>query len=245
MSKFQPITWDRFFSLPPSGNMMQEGPDGQGVFIRGGNRMSAVVAAAVNVFLPTQDWDSMNILDFGCGNGRVAMPLNFHYGRPNFCCDVDPAVVAHLGRNLPKAEVVVSPFFPPTQFPPDFFDVIYSISIFTHLPGGSQQAWLEEFFRMVKPGGLALISTSGYRELASRRERKMAHWVDVSDQDLEREGMIFHPSAKPPGVSGDYGYAAHSPSWVRDNWSKRFSYLGCWERSIEGYQDLHILMKPK
>lgn len=245
MSKFQPITWDKFFTLPPGGNMMLDTPDGPSVFVSQGSRMAAVVAAAVNVFLPVQDWDSMNVLDFGCGNGRVALPLSFYYGRPNFCCDVDPEVVAHLAGNLPKAEVAVSPFFPPTQFSSDFFDVLYSISIFTHLPGDSQRAWLEEFFRIVKPGGLALISTSGYQALSVRRDlRKMADWVDVSDEDLAREGMIYRPTPKPPGVTGDYGYTAHSPDWIRKHWDGLFTYLGCWQCAIDGVQDLHILMKP-
>jgi len=46
-------------------------------------------------------------------------------------------------------------------FEDGFFDLIFSVSIFTHLPEKMQIAWLEELRRASKPGALVLSSVHG------------------------------------------------------------------------------------
>jgi SAM-dependent methyltransferase len=50
---------------------------------------------------------------------------------------------------------------PPTSFDNESFDAIYAFSVFTHMPGDVQKRWLEEFLRILKPGGLLIFSTHG------------------------------------------------------------------------------------
>lgn len=56
------------------------------------------------------------------------------------------------------ATFTVNGFWPPLPFADGFFDVIYSISVFTHLPEDMQTAWLAELRRVAKPGGLLLLT---------------------------------------------------------------------------------------
>jgi hypothetical protein len=47
---------------------------------------------------------------------------------------------------------------PPTDLPGDHFDLVFSYSVFTHLREDVHFAWLDELGRLVKPGGLLILS---------------------------------------------------------------------------------------
>src|SRR5271166_136221 len=102
-----------------------------------------------------------HILDFGCGCGRVIRYFHklcgnvFFYGT-----DIDKEAISWCESHLSE----IGKFFtnkesPPLEFDDGFFDFIYSISIFTHLPEDMQFAWLEELRRVAKPGGYLLLTT--------------------------------------------------------------------------------------
>ena len=115
-------------------------------------------------------------LDFGCGCGRIARwwpqlghELELHG------CDPNPELAAWCGENLPGFTATRSEEEPPAPYPDDHFDIVYAFSIFTHLPTESQDAWLDELHRILRPGGALLFTTNGglaasslpYRELAA------------------------------------------------------------------------------
>lgn len=52
---------------------------------------------------------------------------------------------------------------PPTTYPDSLFDVVYAVSVFTHLTVQRQRRWLAEFARIIRPGGLLLLTTHGDR----------------------------------------------------------------------------------
>ena len=57
--------------------------------------------------------------------------------------------------------------FPPTDFASSTFDFIFAYSVFSHLSEPAQLAWVEEFARLLRPGGV-LIATTWDRELIAR-----------------------------------------------------------------------------
>jgi SAM-dependent methyltransferase len=74
------------------------------------------------------------ILDFGVGCARTAR----HFYRllssvEMHGCDVDSAPIKFLDQSVPFIAPVVIGNDPPLPYPDDYFDVIYSISVFTHL----------------------------------------------------------------------------------------------------------------
>lgn len=236
--------WSQRFKLPPSGNMMAKGPDAQGVFVRQGTRMFAVIERCILAHGFDRPIPDLSILDFGCGNGRVALPFFDKYHRPSVCADVDPQVIAYLKEAIPGANPIKTGYEPPLPFADQSFDVIYALSVWTHLPAEHQSMWLTEIARILKDDGLALLSTSSYAALASRR-RTLPAWRDVTDIDLKEQGFIFKASPPPRGVTGVYGYAAHDPEWVRRHWANWFEVRETKLGAIEGVQDLHVLSKRR
>jgi hypothetical protein len=113
--------------------------------------------------------------------------------------------------------------------------------------------WLKEIHRVLKPGGVALISTAGIETLVNRRERSDSAWLkawkDVSDVELESKGVIFKEyenlATNPKlfvGVEGSYGLATNHPEQIKRDWSSIFREVDVKEACI-AYQDLAILHK--
>ena len=102
-----------------------------------------------------------SLLDFGCGCGRVVRhwrkltPAELHG------CDYNPRLVEWCTENLPFGTFEVNALEPPLPFPDNAFDFLYSLSIFTHLDEPIQMPWMEEVTRVVKPGGVFLLTFHG------------------------------------------------------------------------------------
>ena len=105
---------------------------------------------------------SSTILDFGCGCGRVISSLSKLTGAQLFGTDIDAEAIEWCNRSLPSVgKFSVNDKLPPFPFDDNAFDLVYSISIFTHLPEDMQFAWLGELNRVLKPSGYAILTTHG------------------------------------------------------------------------------------
>jgi SAM-dependent methyltransferase len=185
------------------------------------------------------------ILDFGCGVGRSLLPLARTHAAQWFGCDVNDHAIAYLNRAAPTIRAFVNPFDPPLPVPEETFDCVISISIWTHLPIGRNLPWLAEIKRVLRRGGLALISTSGPHVVDVRRRRGDPGWSELCAADLEEAGILYRPYADPGlrGVTSSYGLTAHHPAHVQRVWSSLMPVLKTSLRAIEAMQDLHVLTK--
>ena len=97
------------------------------------------------------------VLDLGCGCGRLARHLPKMTDAEIFGVDYNPRLVKWCRENL-KGRFARNRLNPPLDFPPAHFDVVYLLSVFTHLKLETQNAWLAELARVVTPGGFALVT---------------------------------------------------------------------------------------
>jgi SAM-dependent methyltransferase len=102
-----------------------------------------------------------SILDFGCGCGRVARYWAGLSGPELHGCDYNPQLVAWCRENLGFMETRVNGLGPPLPYEDDRFDLVYAISVFTHLTQELTLAWLDELTRVLRPGGTLLLTTHG------------------------------------------------------------------------------------
>ncbi len=190
------------------------------------------------------------VLDFGAGVGRVALRLSHECEFPTHACDINPAAMDYLGSQLTNVECKTTPYEPPLPYPDETFDVVYSISIWTHLPEEMGERWLKEIRRILKPRGLALISTSGVKVISRRRERGDLGWENYTVEDLERAGVLYLEyknldisKQTHPGVTASYGLTAHHPNFIREEWSKVMPVEQILVEEIDNIQDLVVMRR--
>lgn len=97
------------------------------------------------------------ILDLGCGSGRIARHLLKLTAAEIYGVDYNPQLVDWCARNL-KGHFTQNRLHPPLAFPDAHFDVVYLMSVFTHLRRETQEEWLAELRRVTRPGGVALVT---------------------------------------------------------------------------------------
>ena len=107
--------------------------------------------------------DFTSILDFGCGCGRVIRHFSF-LGKRMYGVDYNPKLAKWCQKSLPFGSFSTNNLLPPLNFADNSFDLIYALSVFTHLPESAQIAWMKEFHRILKPNGYLLITTRGEGE---------------------------------------------------------------------------------
>ena len=102
------------------------------------------------------------ILDFGCGWGRM---IRFYFKDIKceniYGIDVDPMMIDICKNTLHYGNYLVTTPAPPTEFQNDSFDIIYAYSVFSHLKYDIAEKWIEEFSRILKPGGILVATTQG------------------------------------------------------------------------------------
>jgi SAM-dependent methyltransferase len=151
--------------------------------------------------------DMTSILDFGCGVGRVLRLLGALPGEL-YGTDVDAAAVAWCRRNLEFARFERSSLSPPLPFGPVRFELIYALSVLTHLPVELQDAWVAELSRALRPGGFLLLTTHGdrYLDRLSPAERDTFERGQVVVRRTQAAGTnlcsAFHPRGYVVGTLG-------------------------------------------
>lgn len=175
-------------------------------------------------------------LDFGCGCGRVARHLlapearerSPEQGRVYTGVDVDRRQIAWAARHLPGRFQVI-PAAPPTALGDGEFDVIFTISVFTHLDEGPQVAWLDELARLLRPGGL-LLATTHAPDIAPSSPGVTGDELAT----LRARGFLFRPSVGPFNEQS----AFHSEAYLRASWSRHLELRGFFPKALGGFQDI-------
>lgn len=240
--------------IPPFSNRDRIGARNVGWFVEGGRLDYETFRQAIERHA-TAPLPALSVLDFGAGCGRIL--AHFVPAGPRLAAsDVDPTAVAYLRSAWPQVDSRVNASEPPLPYEAERFDVLYAFSVWTHLPPAAQACWLAEVGRVLRPGGLALITTLGFYglELLNHSAAPLeAEWRSVSADDLRREGVIYHEYAvlgQPlpekelfSGIQGSYGVSVHDPAYLRRAWAAGFEVVEIVERAMHGHQDLVLLRR--
>ncbi|MBI4596938.1 MAG: class I SAM-dependent methyltransferase [Candidatus Omnitrophica bacterium] len=197
--------------------------------------------------------DCTTILEFGCGHGRLLKPVaDFVPGASIAGCDVLNKAVAVCRRKFPQGRFVTNGALPPLAFADGSFDLMYSYSVFTHLPEAHHRAWLKELARVLRPGGVMLhtIHSHEFLRRASRfsPESLVKYALPQPVDALIRSGTGYTYTMDDP-TQPAYGLAIISPAYVAAHWPKvsGLTLLDHVEGAIEAYpegcQDIVLLLK--
>jgi SAM-dependent methyltransferase len=176
------------------------------------------------------------VLDFGVGCGRILVPLQdlARNAAPRgdaiqWCgSDIDGQAIDWLSAYLgSRGEFVVNETMPPVPFADRFFDFIYSISIFTHLPEAMQLAWLKEINRVLKPRGRAVISTHSFGAPRNAKEKR-----------LIARGFHHGGGKGAEGLPDFYQTSYHTREYIEREWAKVIAVESFVERGVNQDQNL-------
>ncbi len=169
-------------------------------FLRIGAQMSASIRdAAMAAGSPMEQMGA--ILDFGCGCGRVARQWADLDGPQVHGCDYNQELVEWCGGNLPFVEAVCNELAPPAPYADGSFDLIYALSVLSHLSESLQREWVAEYLRLLRPGGLLVISVLGEKaanrltDEESERFRRGELVVERPRMEGHNTCTAYHPRA--------------------------------------------------
>jgi SAM-dependent methyltransferase len=202
---------------------------------------------------------NIRVLDFGCGVARPLLHFTREYPAPSYyACDVDDSAVAFIRKEYPQVQASVNRFKPPLTFDAGFFDIVYSVSIFSHLTIKDQADWLRELARVTKPGGLCLLTTAGRRSLQIRSQHMGMDEVETSER-LAKDGYFFkeyedwrenaqhqatlRKTSLNVGIEGTYGMTIVAPEFIHREWpAAGFEVRAVVEGAADG-QDIAVLKR--
>ena len=202
----------------------------------------------------------IRVLDFGCGVGRQLLHFTRHYPKPAFhACDIDDTSVAFIQAKYPQVAAYTSSYFPPLKYEAGFFDMVYSVSIFSHLNPEDQGKWLAEMARVTRPGGRCFLTTHGPgaaddmadhcgMDASALRARLMKEGIVYKEyegwqEDIAREHTLRLASHL-VGVKNSYGNILLSPDFIAKQWPQYgFEVESIVEKVIDFGQDLVVLRR--
>lgn len=174
------------------------------------------------------------LLDFGCGCGRV---IRYWSGLPGAVqgCDLRGELVHWCQENLTFGRFAANSIDPPLPYGEDAFDLVYALSVFTHLDERRQQAWTSELWRVLKPGGFLVFTTHGARYQAELPR-------DLAEQFARGELVVRRGEDAGSNVCGAY----HPEHYVRETLAAGWDVLAFEAEGAQGnpHQDLWMLRKP-
>lgn len=187
--------------------------------------------------------DFDRVLDWGVGCGRVARHFPNDRAGALTGCDIDQDNVEWCSSHL-AGTFVHCRMAPPLPFGNDSFDLIYGVSVFTHLREAMQLRWLEELYRVMARSALLLTTIHGQTAIDFSRHAPPEYWR--LQEEVKRNGIVFTgDNSQLEGHAdhgGEYVNVIHSLDYVHRVWGRYFRV----EHILRGYilhHDLVVLRK--
>jgi len=123
-------------------------------------------------------------LDFGCAVGRLSQAMARHFQEVHGV-DISPSMLAHanrLNQHPDRCHYHLNAESNLKLFPDRYFDFVYSPITLQHIEPKFEKLYLREFFRVLKPGGVAafqVLAAVGWRkyfpDVAASLYRRLRH----------------------------------------------------------------------
>jgi ubiquinone/menaquinone biosynthesis C-methylase UbiE len=141
------------------------------------------------------------ILDWGCGPGRIIrhLPNIIGNGCEFYGTDYNKKSIDWCSKNLTGINFNNNNLNALLSYEDNFMDVIYGISIFTHLSEQLHYDWYNELHRILKPNGIMFLTTQGNNYKVKLTKSELNKFIDnqLIVRGKVKEGhrtfSAFHP----------------------------------------------------
>ena len=203
-----------------------------------------------------------NVLDFGCGcAGQLRYFFKNHPNSNYYGTDVDPSSIEWINKNYPLINCSVNSPSDPLDFIDKQFDLIYTVSTFSHFSVTDVDFWLSELSRVIKDGGIFIPTIEGMGSMNLVADEALVD-LELIKSELESSGIFYKnyswlhnlqnrgiaPIHKSVDISSyfsdEYGHTVMTIDYfVNKAKDYGFEFLGSAEKVICDRQDLIILRK--
>ncbi|MBP9164129.1 MAG: class I SAM-dependent methyltransferase [Leptospiraceae bacterium] len=132
-------------------------------------------------------------------------------------------------------------YIPPTQYSNNSFDLIYAISVFTHLDEKYQTAWLNELYRIASVGATLILTVHGEPIIET------AVLTPEQQATLQQVGFLYVSGTtgkfKLDGLPDFYQTSYHTQNYIERIWGSLFEIVAQVPRGIGSHQNAIILRK--
>ena len=181
-------------------------------------------------------WTGSRCLDFGSGVGRALRHFIDEAQQAEFWgCDIDGSSIRWSVQNLsPPFRFFQISEVPTIPFEDNSFDLVYAISVLSHIHSTWHQ-WLMEIRRVLKPGGTFFVSFMGQRP----KEEMLGepYWTRGDDFGMYVKGPHQNWNDGGPMIFV-------SPEWIRRFWGSIFDIDFIAMEGLMDYQSFCIMRKP-
>ena len=174
--------------------------------------------------------DGYTLLEFASGYGRVTRHL-MNSSAELWACDIHPAAIDFLQREISARAFISSPF-PETLQAPRQFDVVFALSLFSHLPITTWVRWLVRLVQATRPGGFVIFTTHGLKTRLP------------DGAVIPSTGFWFSPGSEQHDLPNEqYGITITTPAFVEAavNSIDGVKLIKFDEAAWWGHQDLYVL----
>lgn len=176
------------------------------------------------------------VLEFASGHGRFTRHLVKALGAPRVTVsDVVPSAV-EFSRATFGVDGFLSASRPEDVRWPGQYDLVFVLSLFSHLPRSTWSRWLRVLQDCVAPGGLLVFSTHGVKA------------ADFDSVTLDGEGFFFAPSSESNAIdANEYGTAFTSEAFVLKEIAEVWGPDALAHHALVhfwNHQDAYVLRKP-
>ena len=203
-----------------------------------------------------REGERVRVLDFGAGCGRMVRFFCGNEARYEaYASEVNPAHVGWMRENLRGVRVLRNGVLPPLEGSGEGFDLIYSLSVLTHLNLGATDAWVEEMHARLRPGGVLIFTVHGDRALeitagSGSHQELMGMTAGMARgirANLKREGCAYlrydAEVLRLANAGGDYGISVMDVEWVRRRGGRFFEGVELVAAAVRGWQDVVVMRR--
>lgn len=149
----------------------------------------------LKAYVIAQDYIQGDVLEVGCGEGR-GIDRMIDKATSFTALDKIEEALIKLREKYPKATFIAGNI-PPFNVPSDAYDVVVSFQVIEHIQ--DDKAYLKEILRVLKPGGIALLTTPN-RPMSLTRNPW--HEREYTGAELLALAKTIFPKATMRGIAG-------------------------------------------